>query len=138
MINAVLYFGMVFAAGFILGVLRTLLLVPVIGVRYAELMEMPIMIGVVYFAARYIRRRSEREGKLRLFLVGVLALVILLVFELALVLWARGMSLTDYVQSRDPVSGAAYVCALLMFMGMPWFLSVLTENREPDDKNSDC
>jgi hypothetical protein len=41
-----LYFALVFGAGFVLGTIRTLLVVPRVGTRRAELMEMPIMLLV--------------------------------------------------------------------------------------------
>jgi len=40
----VLYFALAFAAGFMLGIVRTLWAVPRVGVRVAELMEAPIML----------------------------------------------------------------------------------------------
>ena len=42
------YFLMVFAVGFVLGVARTLWLVPRVGIRWAELLEMPVMLVVIY------------------------------------------------------------------------------------------
>ena len=48
---ALLYFLTVFGAGFLLGPIRIFLLVPKIGVRAAELIEMPIMLTAIYFAA---------------------------------------------------------------------------------------
>ena len=42
----VLYFALVFEAGFVLGTIRTLWVFPRIGTRTAELMEMPIMLAV--------------------------------------------------------------------------------------------
>ena len=50
---ALLYFLTVFGAGFLLGPIRIFLLVPKIGVRAAELIEMPIMLTAIYFAARH-------------------------------------------------------------------------------------
>ena len=46
-----LYFALVFAAGFVLGTIRTLWAVPWLGVRTAELVELPIMLGVSIIAA---------------------------------------------------------------------------------------
>jgi hypothetical protein len=50
----VLYFALVFGAGFVLGTIRTLWVVPRVGTRTAELMETPIMLVVTIVAARSI------------------------------------------------------------------------------------
>ena len=47
------YFALVFAVGFVLGTIRTLWVVPRVGARKAELMEMPIMLVVIIMAARW-------------------------------------------------------------------------------------
>jgi hypothetical protein len=43
---ALAYFGLVFAAGFILGVLRTLWLAPAVGPLAAVALELPLMLGI--------------------------------------------------------------------------------------------
>jgi hypothetical protein len=48
-----LYFALVFAVGFVLGASRTLWVVPRLGTRMAELMEMPIMLAVTIVVARW-------------------------------------------------------------------------------------
>ena len=48
----VIYFAFVFGAGFVLGAIRTLWVVPRVGTRLAELMEAPIMLVVTIIAAR--------------------------------------------------------------------------------------
>ena len=53
----VFYFALVFGAGFVLGPMRILWVVPRFGVRMAELLETPIMLVVTIFAARWIVRR---------------------------------------------------------------------------------
>ncbi len=55
--SGALYFACVFGAGFALGPLRILWVVPRFGVRTAELMEMPIMLAVIVAAARWAVRR---------------------------------------------------------------------------------
>jgi hypothetical protein len=44
---AIIYFGLVFSAGRVLGIIRTLWLVPLAGERTAELIETPFMVIVV-------------------------------------------------------------------------------------------
>ena len=58
-----LYFALVFGAGFVLGVLRVMCVVPRFGTRMAELMETPIMLVVTILAARWIVRRLAMEPK---------------------------------------------------------------------------
>jgi hypothetical protein len=42
----ILYFALVFGAGFVLGTIRVLLVMPRFGARMAELMEAPVMLVV--------------------------------------------------------------------------------------------
>ena len=117
---ATLYFVLVFGAGFVLGPIRILWLVPQVGTRLAELMEMPVMLVVIVSAARWITRRlvvpaapSARLG------MGLLALALLLAAELALELWFQGRSVGDYLANRDPVSGVVYAAMLGVFAAVP-------------------
>jgi len=52
-----IYFALVFAAGFALGTVRVLLIVPRIGAMVVELAETPIMFVANVFAARWLTRR---------------------------------------------------------------------------------
>lgn len=52
-----LYFALVFGAGFVLGTIYTLHVVPHLGTRTAELVETPFMLGVTIVAARWVVRR---------------------------------------------------------------------------------
>ena len=96
----VLYFVLVFAAGFVLGTIRTLWVVPRLGVRAAELMEAPIMFGVSILAARWVVRHvgipplwSKRLA------LGCIALGLMLLVEFTVVLWIRGLTLRGYFEN---------------------------------------
>ena len=84
------YFALVFGAGFVLGMVRVPFLVPRLGERWAELVEMPIMAAVIFLAA-----------------------------ELALAVVLQDRTLAEYIRSRDPVSGSVYLALLLGFAAMP-------------------
>lgn len=117
---AALYFALVFGAGFVLGVVRLLWLVPRLGERAAELAEMPVMLVVIVAAAWWVTRRLAvpRNAAARLSM-GVLALVLLLAVEFTVVLWLRGLTLEQYFATRDPVAGAVYYALLGVFAAMP-------------------
>jgi hypothetical protein len=55
--SGVTYFAVVFAAGFALGAIRVPLLVPRLGMRAAELIEMPFMFVVILLSARFVTKR---------------------------------------------------------------------------------
>lgn len=114
------YFSIVFSAGFVLGLIRTLWLVPAVGVRTAELAEMPIMLVVIVLAARFVvlRYRMEQRRSLRVG-TGVLALAILLLAEIGLVVLLQERPLGANLASRDPISGSVYLGMLAVFAAMP-------------------
>jgi hypothetical protein len=116
----VLYFALVFGAGFVLGPIRVLWVVPRFGARMAELMEMPIMLIVTIVAARWIiRRLAVPPTTFARLGIGCIAIGLLLVAEFALVPPLRGLSIAEYLSSRDPVSGTVYSVMLGMFSIMP-------------------
>jgi len=116
----VLYFGVVFVAGFMLGAIRTLYVVPRVGARMAELLEAPIMLVVTIVAARWIvlhlaipRVLSARLG------MGFVALGLLLIAECALVRLLQNISIREYLATRDRVSGTVFYILLVIFALMP-------------------
>src|SRR5881296_408075 len=116
----ILYFAIAFAAGFALGAVRVLWAVPRFGGRTAELMELPIMVVVTILTARFVILRLAVSSALSERLcMGLVALALLLVAELALVRPVRGLSPGTYVATRDPVTGSAYVASLVVFALMP-------------------
>jgi hypothetical protein len=83
-------------------------------------METPIMFVVTILAAWWVVPRlavppkpSSRFG------TGCVALGLMLVAEFTLVLWLRGLSVSEYFASRDPVSGTVYYVMLGVFCIMP-------------------
>jgi hypothetical protein len=75
---------------------------------------------VTILAARWIVRRlavpSTSSSRLAM---GCVALGLLLIAEFTLVLWLRGLSISQYLASRDPVSGTACYVMLGVFAIMP-------------------
>jgi hypothetical protein len=119
----VLYFVIVFAVGFVLGTIRTLWVVPRLGVRTAEVLECPVMLVVSILAARWVVRRLRMapEPRARLSSGGI-ALALMLVAEFIFVLSIRGLTIRQYFETRDPVSGTVYFVTLGAFAVIPVFV----------------
>jgi hypothetical protein len=117
---ALVYFAIVLGTGFVLGMFRVPILVPRIGERWAELSEMPIMAAVIFFAAGYILRRFPEIALPGLSLAaGLLALAFSVAAELGLAVLLQDQTLSEFIGSRDKVSGSAYIALLLVFGVMP-------------------
>jgi hypothetical protein len=115
-----LYFALVFGAGFVLGTVRVLWIVPGFGTRAAELMEAPIMLLVILVAARWVVRRLSLPVTPRIRLgAGFIALGLLLAAEFTVVLAIRRLTIAEYLAGRDPVAGTVYLAMLLVFAVMP-------------------
>lgn len=127
-----IYFLLVFAAGFALGTVRQLLLVPRIGVMWAELLEAPFMLAAIWAAARWTVGRFAVPDKVGVrAAMGLMALALLLSAEIAGVLALRGLTLAEYVANREPVSGTVYLALLLVFAAMPWLRYWMDERTAP-------
>ena len=83
-------------------------------------MEAPVMVVVTILVAGWVVRRLALPNvpSARLSM-GFIALALLLSAEFALVPVARGISIRNYLATRDPVSGAVYYATLLIFAVMP-------------------
>jgi len=117
------YFALVFGTGFVLGIIRTLWVVPLLGVRTAELVEAPFMLVAIVLAAGWIGRRvGAASGASSRVAVGMLALGLLLAAEVIMGIALRGLSLVEVFTKHDPVSGTVYYALLGVFAAMPWLL----------------
>jgi hypothetical protein len=118
--HGLLYFALVFAIGFVLGAFRVLILVPMLGERWAELVEIPFMLVAVVLSARWVVARMEgATTALDGIFVGGIGLCLLLLAELGVVFFVRQQTFHEYLATRDPVSGALYLISLLLFAVMP-------------------
>ena len=121
---AVIYFALVFGAGFALGTARVLWLVPRVGTRAAELIESPFMLVATVLAAWWVVRRFGRGGEPRTFLgVGLIAVGFVLAADFVVGVGLRGMTPSEVFTERDAVSGPVYYGLLGVFAVMPWLVA---------------
>ena len=114
-----LYFLSVFGVGFVLGTIRVLLVVPYLGVPWAELLEQPLMLLASFYFARLVVHRYGPFSRSQQLAIGFIALGLMLGAELGLTLFVQGLSLAQFVASRDAVAGVVYLISLAAFALMP-------------------
>jgi hypothetical protein len=129
---ALVYFGIAFAAGFALGVVRGVFLEPRLGPFTAVLAETPVMLAICWIAAGWTMRRwlpGATPGAAAA--TGALWLVLLLGAEAAVGLGLRRLSLADTLAAFFTPPGLAglaaqVVCAIFPLLRrsagaqMPW------------------
>lgn len=116
----VAYFGLVFAAGFLLGTLRVLVLTPNIGETVAVAFELPVMLAVSWFGCRWLVARFGVAAVLtpRLVMGGV-AFSILVLAEVAVSKLAFGRSLSDHLAQYGEPSTMLGLAGQIAFAAFP-------------------
>jgi hypothetical protein len=116
----VAYFAVVFAAGFVLGTIRILLLAPGIGQLAAVLVELPVMLAIAWLVCRWlVRRLAVGSAWTERLLMGVVAFVLLLAAELALALALFGGTVTGFLAELGTPEGAAGLAGQVVFAALP-------------------
>jgi hypothetical protein len=122
------YFALTFAAGWVLGPIRELWVIPRLGRTVGLVLEAPLMLVVSFLAARWVVRRFAVPPTLPTRArVGLVALGILLVAELLGAWGLRGLSPAGYFASFGSRSGAVTAATFLLFAAMPLLIGRLRE-----------
>ena len=118
---ALAYAGLVFAAGVVLGTVRTLVLAPAVGPLAAVLVELPLMLGLAWLALRPVLRRWPVPPRAAPRLaMGALGFVALMGLELALGMLAFGQTLGGLLADRGTPHGLAGLAGQVVFALLPW------------------
>ena len=112
-------FGLVFAAGFLLGTIRELALRPLIGADPARLLELPVMVAVSWLSARWILRRVGKGTTIWQFQVGLIAFLLLMAAELALGILILGRGLSAFIADIFTLTGMLSFLAQALLIVMP-------------------
>jgi hypothetical protein len=135
LLAAAIYFALVLAAGTALGAIRVPLLVPSLGERTAELLELPLMLVIVAFASHWLQRRTPDLSPRQQLAVGALALLLLLLAECAMGAMLMHKSPLEVLFDKDPVSGSLYYFSVLVFALLPWLWTLRTSRRSRDQSH---
>ena len=114
------YFAIVYAVGFLLGTVRVLLLLPLVGETAAVLFEAPLMLVVSWIAARWSARRFSVPAKLLPRIVmGTAALALLMLGELTVSTLIFGRSLEATLAAYRSLPGILGLSAQVIFALLP-------------------
>jgi hypothetical protein len=125
-----LYFGIVFAAAFLLGTIRVLWLEPLVGPTIAVACEMPLLLAAMVPAARWVPSAVHlRRDFPSLALMGAGALALQQVADLAVGVGLRGLSPAQQLAQLGTPAGRIYAAALVAFAAMPSLVNRRVEGR---------
>lgn len=117
---AAAYFGIVFAAGFALGTLRTLFLAPRFGELWAVLLELPIMLAISWWACGQVVTRFRAPPRLApRAAMGALAFGFLMLAEVVLSVGLFGRSMSEYAGDLTTPHGLVGLGGQVAFALMP-------------------
>jgi hypothetical protein len=113
------YVGAVFAAGFLLGVLRTLVLVPLLGELAAVLVELPLMLTIAWLVCGRILRRWPLSPSSAIGM-GAIAFLLLMAAEAGLSTLLAGRSLAEHMALYAQLPHQLGLAGQLAFALFPW------------------
>jgi len=116
-----LFFLAVFAAGFGLGALRVLVLLPELGELAAVAVELPVMLALSWVVAGWLigRLGVGRRARDRL-TMGAVGFALLVLAEAALGVWGFGLTLAAHLGRYATPPGALGLAGQAAFGLIPW------------------
>ena len=123
----IVYFVIVYAAGFALGVTREAIIAPLVGRVAAVLVEAPLMIAAMTIAAKAVCRRmavpSDNSSRVSM---GAVAFGLLTLAEAVFAKILRGLDLGQWFASFNTAEGFISLLLFVLFAAMP----MLVRDRE--------
>lgn len=114
------YFVIVFAAGFVMGTLRVLLVEPAVGDTVAVLLEIPVMLAIAWFVSRrtivWFAVRDRLRSRLAM---GGLAFALLMVAEIGVSVLAFERTVVEHFQVYLTVPALLGLAAQIAFALFP-------------------
>jgi hypothetical protein len=118
---AIAYWAVVFALGFVLGTIRVLWVIPLVGLLPATLIELPLMLAASWFAAGWLVRRFSLASARKALAAGGLAFAILMIAECALAAMMTGQSPAEWLVGLREPHALLGLAGQIVFALMPWW-----------------
>lgn len=125
------YFAIVFAFGFVLGIVRVLWLAPRLGALFAVAIELPIMLAASWLiCAALLRRFAVPYAMGARIAKGGLAFVLLMFAEFSLATLAFGQSPAAFIAGIGEPHAVLGLLGQIGFALMPWLQRERANDRE--------
>jgi hypothetical protein len=116
----VLYFAIVFAAGFALGALRVMMIAPWLGETAAVLLELPVMLTLSWFVCAWlVRLQAVSAAAVARIVMGVAAFVLLMAAEAGVSVFAFGRSPMEHFEAYRAATAQIGLAAQVAFLAFP-------------------
>jgi hypothetical protein len=112
------YFALIFPVAFLLGVLRTLVLVPLTGELVAVALEVPVLLALTWRVARRLGRPVPATAGARVSM-GLVAFALLMVAELALAVLILDMPAMAFLAGMTTAPGLLGLAGQIAFGLIP-------------------
>ena len=126
LLTGTVYVAAVFAAGFVLGVLRTLVLVPLLGELGAVLVELPVILTIAWLVCTRILRRWRLLPRAAA-AMGAIAFLLLMGAEASLSTLLAGRSLAEHLALYSQFPHQVGLAGQLAFALFPWIQARRTQ-----------
>jgi hypothetical protein len=117
---AIAYWAVVFALGFVLGTIRVLWVIPLVGLMPATLLELPIILAASWLAAGWLIPRFAIASSGEALAVGAFALSILMLAECALAVTLMAQSPAQWLTGLAAPHALLGLAGQGFFALMPW------------------
>lgn len=115
-----IYFAVAFTAGFAVGTIRVLAIVPQIGETIAVLMELPVMLALSWLVCAWLLRRLAVPARPReRIAMGGSAFLLLMAGELGVSVFALGRTVVQHLQTFQTASALLGLAAQIIFATLP-------------------
>lgn len=114
------YFAIVFAAGFVLGSLRVLVVAPALGAVLAVALELPLMLAISWVVCRWSVRHYAVPAAYGLRLtMGAIAFLLLIAAEMLLAVSMFGQTIPQFLAAYGSAEGALGLIGQIAFAAFP-------------------
>lgn len=122
LLAAAVYWAVVFTFAFVLGVVRTLWLAPLLGELGATLCELPLVLAASWVAAKRVTHRFGVNASGEALATGLIAFALLMLAELTLARVLAGQSAGQWAAGLASPGGALGLAGQVGFALMPWWV----------------